>query len=227
LINYTSYVQQIGNLLTYTTTEVLFQTMLPGMIDYAEQRLYRELDLLATRTSDSTNCVPGQRGLTLPTNFGSFLVVEEVLLVTSSNNVLPLVNTAIDFIYLTGGTVSAQPEFWATFNNTTLSLSPIPNSSYTIVVYGTQRPTPLSSGNSSTILTQMLPDVFVCASMIFGTGFQRDFGAQSDNPQATQSWEQQYQKLIQSANTEELRKKYQSQAWSNQIPNPIATPPRV
>ena len=47
-INYTTYVDQITNIMAVKSTTPQFQTMLPGMIDYAEQRIYRELDLLNT-----------------------------------------------------------------------------------------------------------------------------------------------------------------------------------
>lgn len=229
-INYASYTQQIANLLVFTSTETVFQTMLPGMIDYAEQRLYRELDLLATRVTDnSASTTVGGGTLALPTTIGTFLVVEQVNIVTATTRV-PLVYTSLDFVDLVSqpsATYLGVPEFYTMRDNATIQFSPTPDAVYSVSIRGTQRPTPLSSGNSSTILTQMLPDCMIAASMVFGTGFQRDFGAQTDNPQSPIAWESQYSKLMQSANVEELRKKYQSQAWTNQIPNPVVQPPRV
>ena len=54
-LTYTTYVAQIANIMTVTPETYQFQTMLPGCIDYAEQRIYRELDLLQTvvRNADS------------------------------------------------------------------------------------------------------------------------------------------------------------------------------
>ena len=46
------------------------------------------------------------------------------------------------------------------------------------------------------------------ASAIFLMGYQRDFGAQSDDPAAAQSWENQYEKLLMGANAEEMRRKF-------------------
>jgi len=219
-----------------STADANFNTMLPGMIDYAEQRLYRELDLIYTRVTDSTvSFVPGSHTLTLPTDVGTYLVVEQVNVITPSSAVaatgtrVPLVNTSVDFIDLTYPSQNFQtvPEFFAMKDNAHILLGPTPDSSYQAEIRGTQRPTPLSSANSSTILCQMLPDVFIAASMVFGAGYMRDFGAQSDNPQIAQSWEAQLGKLMQSANVEELRKRYMSQGWTNQQPSQIATPPRV
>jgi hypothetical protein len=242
-INFTTYTAQITNLMVVASSDPNFQTMQPGMIDYAEQRMYRELDLLATRVTDSSGSLTAASNtFSLPTDVGTYLVVEEVNIITpaSAGTVAlgtrnPLVNTSVDFIDLcyptqvlsTSQTNPQVPEFFAVQDNGTLLLGPTPDSSYIVEVRGTQRPTPLSSANSSTILTAMLPDAFVAASMVYAAGYMRDFGSQSDNPQMAQSWENQYNTLIQSANVEELRKKYQSQAWTSQIPTPIATPPRV
>jgi hypothetical protein len=237
MINYTSYTSQIANITAISSADPNFQTMEPGMIDYAEQRLYRELDLLATRVVDTTGSLTtNSKSFILPTSIGTFLVVEQVLITTPASALSPLgnrvslVNVSRDFLDVTCPSNSVGqgvPEFFAMATNAQILVGPTPNSSYQCIIIGTQRPTPLSSGNSSTILTQMLPDLFVAASMVFAAGYMRDFGAQSDNPQMAQSWEAQYGKLIQSANVEELRKKYQSQAWTNQIPDPLVQPPRV
>jgi len=54
-ITYTTYVDQIANIMAVKSTTPQFQTMLPGMIDYAEQRIYRELDLLNTVVRNSSS----------------------------------------------------------------------------------------------------------------------------------------------------------------------------
>ena len=102
-------------------------------------------------------------------------------------------------------------------------LGPWPDSAYSVEVIGTIRPNPLTSTNSSTFLTQYLPDVFLAASLIFAFGYMRDYGGMSDNPQSAQSWENQYQNLIKSANAEELRKKWAGPGWTSY--SAIATPP--
>ena len=108
----------------------------------------------------------------------------------------------------------------------TIIVGPWPDQAYTLEVIGTIRPTPLSVTNTSTYLTTYLPDLWVAATMIFMMGYERDFGAQSDNPASAVSWEGQYEKLFASANVEEFRKKYQSGAWSSMQPTAIATPTR-
>ena len=87
---------------------------------------------------------------------------------------------------------------------------------------GTYRPEPLSPSHPETFLTEYMPDIFLAASMIFITGYQRDFGAQSDNPQQAQSWEAQYNNLVKGAMLESLRQKFAGPAWTSLSAIPIA-----
>jgi hypothetical protein len=238
MMNYTTYVSQISDLtvIASTSVSVNFQTFINGCIDYAEQRIYRETDLLATVITDATTSLSSNnRNFSLPTSQGIFLTVDKINVITpagtpsSAGTRVPLSNTSWDFIdaiYPGNGTPST-PQFWAMKNNTSILVGPVPDASYVVEVVGEQRPTPLSVTNSSTILTQMLPDLFIAASMVYASGYMRDFGGNTDDPQQGNSWEQQYQKLFQSAYTEEVRKRHMSQGWTSQLPNQIATPQRV
>jgi len=82
----------------------------------------------------------------------------------------------------------------------------------------------LSSLNTTTYLTQHLSDLFFAACMCSIAGYQKDFGAQSDDPRNAVSWEQQYAQRLNSANKEEMRRKFQSGDWTSETrPNPVAT----
>ena len=236
-LNYNTYVSQIANLTVISSNDTNFQTMLPGMIDYAEQRIYREGDFLATYVSAVTNLSSASGAITYPTATGTFLVVDQVYVSTTTSpssipivggfEYVPLEVASLPFI----NTIYAQnkgfPRYFSPVDALGAQLGPNPDQSYVAVVYGTQRPTPLSSANSSTFLTQTLPDLFIAASMIFASGYMRNFGSQADDAPMATSWSKQYDILFASAGMEEQRKKYGSQGWQSQIPNPIATPPRV
>lgn len=237
-LNYNQYVAQISNLLVIGSTDANFQTMLPGMIDYAEQRIYRELDLLYTQVTDSTTTASsGNRNFSVPSATGNpYIIIDNVNIITPAgtpatsgarNQLTPVSREFIDIAYPGGSTATGVPEFWAMASNTEMIFGPAPDAGYVVEVIGVQRPSPLSSANSSTILTQYVPDLFVAASMVFGSGYQRDFSAQGDNPQMGASWEAQYQKLFQSASVEQARAKYQSEGWTSDQPSPIATPKRT
>lgn len=233
-LTYTTYVAQIANIMTVTSTTEQFQTMLPGMIDYAEQRIYRELDLLQTVVRNSDNgTTSGVREFTLPiTSQGKFITVQGINLfspagttaLTGSRSALqPVSRDFLEATYGSGNAGSGQPVYFAMIDQWTIILGPWPNGSYRLEVVGTIRPTPLSATNTTTFLTEYLPDLFVAASMIYASGYQRDFGSQADNPQQSQSWESQYERLFASANGEEMRKKFSGPGWTSY--SNVANPP--
>jgi hypothetical protein len=236
-LTYSTYISQISAITVISSNDPNFSIVIPGMIDYAEQRLYREGDFLATYITDtSTNVVANNRIFNYPTGTGTFLVIDQINVytpagTTSSNAIrVPLQVSSkqfIDLVYPSNATAIGVPTYFAPATALYCTLGPIPDQSYGVEVIGTQRPTPLSSANPITFLTQTLPDLFIAASMIYISGYMRNFGSQSDDPQMAQSWSAQYDKLFASAEMEELRKKYSSQGWQSQIPNQIATPTRV
>lgn len=233
-LNYTTYVAQIANIMSVDPTTPQFQTMLPGMIDYAEQRIYRELDLLNTVVrNDSATLTTLNRNFTLPTTTnGNFITIQGINLVTPAGVATidtgtrnPLQPTTRDFLdsVWNSATGAALPKLFAMIDQFNIIVGPWPNAAYQVEVIGTIRPNPLSSTNTSTFLTQYLPDLFIAGSMIFASGYQRDFGSQADNPAQAVSWETQYEKLFASANMEELRKKFAGPGWTSM--SSIANPP--
>ena len=235
-INFTTYTQQIANIMVTSTGDANFQTMLPGMIDYAEQRIYRELDLLYTQVTDaSTPVSSGNRNFNQPTGTGIYIVTDNINIITPAGTpaatgtrvqLTPVSREFLDITYPSGQVATGVPEFYAMASNTQVIFGPAPDAPYVAEVIGVQRPAALSSANSSTILTQYVPDLFEAASLIYAFGYMRDFGGQSDNPQAAQSWEAQYGKLIASAMVEQARAKFESNGWTSNAPTPLATPPR-
>lgn len=240
-MNYDQWVSYLADLTVIPSTDSNFTTILPACRDYAEQRMYRELDLLATRVTDATTSFSSDnRNFTLPTATGTYLVVESLNAIVPASTPStafgairhPVTFTSREFIDTVYPSDVSEiddpyPIYAAMVNNTAIIVGPPPNGAYVAEVIGTQRPTPLSSTNTTTILTTMLPDLFLAASMVFMSGYMRDFSAQGDNPQQGMSWESQYKSLFQSAQVEEVRKRYMSQAWTSQQPSPVATPPRV
>jgi hypothetical protein len=78
-LNYTSYVDQVANLMVIGSTDANFQTMLPGMIDYAENRIYRELDPLYAQVTDTTALTSsGDRNFIPPTSLGNFITIDSL-----------------------------------------------------------------------------------------------------------------------------------------------------
>lgn len=283
-LTYQSYMTQIANLMAVQPSTSQFQIMLPGMIDYAEQRLYRELNLIYTRATVTGSLSANARSFTLPNATGSipFITVSNVNAVISSSRkpLLHMPSNVVDYLAPTDtATAGDYPTMYYMKDQSTLTVGPPATTSTTLEILGTYRPatlyansavftgsisttsltvtatesgtiavgqtligngvttgTKITVGTSSpytvsvsqtvssgtiyaylatatTQLTTYFPDLFIAASMIFATGYQRDFGAQADNPAQGQSWENQYDLLIKSAITEEARKKFNEEAY--------------
>lgn len=224
-LTYSQWVTEVSTLMAVQSSDANFTLILPGCIDYAEQRIYRELDLLQTVVRDSSNALtPNSRNFVLPTTQGIFVTLTGINVITPAgttspdsgtrNPLTPVSREFLDFSWPDSST-AAQPTKFAPLTQSQILVGPWADAAYTIEVVGTQRPTPLSSGNTTTFLSQYLPDLFVAASMVFMSGYLKNFGSQSDQPQMAQSWESQYQTLFSSANSEEMRKKFAGSAWSS------------
>src|SRR5216684_2187846 len=223
-LNYTTYSSQLANLMVQSSSDPNFITFLPGCIDYAENRILRELDFLVTRSQDNhTTLSSGSRSVLLSTVGGNFVVVEKISVITpitagTSNGVRnPLTRVTkeyIDFAWPNSSNTGV-PIYYTTIDNATFVVGPAPDQGYLLEVTGTQRPAQLSASNSSTFLSINLPELYIAASMVFATAYQRDFSAMSDDPQRAATWESQYKTLMQSANVEELRKRFMGPAWQS------------
>lgn len=225
---YATYKTALAGLLVVDEADADFIAILPSIIDYAEQRIYREADFLNTvvRNSSGTTTVGG-RSFTLPTNLGRFVVINGINAFTIGvrHQLVPVSRDFMDAVYSTV-LDAGLPKNYAMITDQEISVGPVADDEYPLEVIGTIRPTPLSENNTTTYLTLYLPDLFMAASMVFGSGWQKNFGSQADDPKMGASWETQYQTLFQSANIEEMRKKYASGAWGSLQPTPIATPNR-
>jgi hypothetical protein len=242
-LNYSTLVSEIATLTVISSTTLVsgdnnFAGIFDAAIDYSEGRIYRDLDLPYVRViSTAVTVSSGVRQVNLSTAPGEILAIETINLftpVTAGSSVatrVPLVPASqgvVDMVYPSAASSNcAQPEFFARISNSILTLGPAPDQSYGTEIVGTIRPSPLSAGNSSTWVTQNYPELMTAATMVFVTGYMRDFGAQSDNPQMALSWENQYQQLLGSAKTDTFRQKFMSDAWTSQQPSPLATPPRA
>lgn len=236
MLTYTTFVSSLANMLVIPVTDPNYQVAIPNIIDDAEQRLYRELDLLSTSVRDTGGTLtPNSRNFTLPQTSGRFVVTENMNVftpvgtMTNRKQLVPVTMDFLDAIWPNEAASSTPsiPDYYAMLSDQEIVVGPPPDAAYTMEVLGTIRPSPLSITNTQTYLTLYLPDLFLAESLIFGYGYMKDFGAMADDPKGSISWTAHYNDLFASANTEENRKKYSSQAWTSQQPTPLATPPRV
>ena len=234
-LTYSSYVQQISTMAVIPSNDTNFTIIIPQMISYAELRMQRDLDFLSTQISTTAySFTANSNTLTLPTS--QFIVPQTVEVVSSgvSTPLLPVTKEFIQNVYGSGST-TGLPQYFAVYGGDTATtgntsqymiVGPIPNQSYGTILTGTVRSAPLSASNTTTFISTYLPDMFIMASMIYISAFQRNFGRLNDDPQMAQTYESQYQALKNSALVEENRKKFEASAWSSYSPAPAATPTR-
>mgnify|MGYP001593512732 CR=1 FL=1 len=235
MYTYATWVAAIANETVIDPADANFLAQIPSAIDYGEGRLYRELDLLSTVVRDTGTLSTGTRTFTLPQNLGRFVVTNGFNVITPAGTTNPDSGTRVQLtpcsrdvldMLWPSTTGASVPALYAPITDQEFIVGPAPDSAYTCEVIGTIRPTPLSASNVTTFLTLYLADLWFAATMIFWTGYQRNWGAMADDPKSAVSWESQYQALFSSANIEENRKKYASWQSGSLQPAPIATPPR-
>ena len=236
-LTYSTYKTQIATLAVVEENDPAFLTILPQMITYAENRMCRDLDFLEFSDTSVATLSAGTRSLSFPS--GTFVVIEQANVITPVGTInpdaasatrspfLPTTKEFLDAIYGSNASANrAQPRYFAPFNDNLIYFGPVPDAAYSVEVVGMVRPESLSVSNPSTFISTYLPDLFIMASMIYVSGYQRNFGRASDDPQMAVTYESQYQALLKGAMVEEARKKFEASGWSSQSPASVATPTR-
>lgn len=233
-LTYSQYVTQIATMAVVEETDPAYVIILPQMITYAENRMYRDLDFLFTSIATTAyGLTTGSRQIAVPA--GTFVVPEQINVITPAgttnpdngtrNPLLPTTKEFLDQVYNVASN-TGLPKYFCPFDDYTFLVGPYPDQSYTCEIIGTYRPESLSVSNPTTFISLYLPDLFIMASMVYVSAYQRNFGRANDDPQMAITYESQYQTLLKSALTEENRKKFEAAAWSSQSPSTVATPTR-
>lgn len=210
------------------TGVVAFDSLIPNAVDYTENRLQRDLDILGNVTTNAAGVmVANTRTQTLPApNAGGiYVVTTQIRLIIGGVRQPPLEPVSRDFLDYAWPAEAAitdpatatavPPKQWCPNDQASIIVGPAPSTALGYEVVGTARVMQLSSTNLTNFLATNFPDLYLACSMIFWMGFQRDFGAQSDDPKTAQSWETQYGKLLEAADLEEARKRF-----ANMVPSP-------
>jgi len=190
-----------------------FTRIIPAMMLYADGRIYREINFLAAKITQPVSLTAFNREIQLPAsvrvlraiNVLTPVQVGNVVSFSAKRNPLERVSVeALDFFWPDASLKPGVPQKYAVFGiNTgpavpgvdliyTVRLMPTPDKAYLAEVLGEIRPDPLAPENPQTFLSVLYPELFIAACMVYGTGYQRDFGAQADDPARAQSWEAQY-----------------------------------
>jgi hypothetical protein len=251
-LTYNGYVTQVANMAVVnvqTTAGVVvgvddaFNVTIPQMLNYAELRIQRDLDLLPSQTSRPYTLTIGNNQLQLGAY--DFVTVQTIAL-NSGGVTYPLLPTTKEYLQNVYGSSAvgsrARPALFAmyggdlstggtTYNN--ILVGPYPDAAYSVDVIGTvrlptlyQNATTALASTGTTFISTYFPDLLIQASLIYISQFQRNFGQASNDPAMGPTYELQYQNLLKGAGVEEGRKKFSASAWSSMTPPVAATPTR-
>jgi hypothetical protein len=238
-LTWTSYQTQMATLAVTSVTDPNFVSILSAMIDNAELRICQDLDLLSNQqTSTTFACVTGASSLTIPVDSNGqppFVTIENVNVITPAgtsnpdlgtrNPCLPASKEVIQNLWPSSAGAGVPNKF-AVLGQFSLLFGPWPAQNYSLEIIGTTRPASLSAANPTTFISLNLPHIFIAASMVYISGYQRNFGRGSDDPQMSVSWESYYKTMLGSSSVEEARKKWEGPAWTSKSPATFATPTR-
>ena len=205
-------------------TDDTWATVLPAIIEAGELRCYRSADFLATRRVSTVGVTAGAYTVSAPSDW---LIGRDIVL---TGNGLTLMPERRDDTFLRAywpdRSQMGQPKYWAEPTPATLMLAPTSDGAYAVELSYTSRPAPMTDGNPTTWLGDNAPDLLFYACMIAATGYQKNFGAQADDPRSAMSWEQQFQAALTVVRNEESRRRG-SGTFDNgpSAPTATATPP--
>lgn len=221
-----------------------FQKVVPAMFRYADGRIYREINFLATDVTSEVMLTPGGRDYALPRNV---LTVRSLAILTPRDPLNAPIETtpnkrrhfpervspeALNMFWPQANLRMGVPRKYAVVGfrrapeqlpspepPTTQPLPPVyvpekfvlsllfmpaPDRAYMAEIYGGVEPEILSDQNPETLLSRYYAELLIAACMVYMTGYQRDYGAASDDPQRAMSWEAQYKSLRDGVMTEEV-----------------------
>ena len=224
-----------SSLISALQTEAVIQATDPNwtaiqatIIDSAEQRIYRDLQLINCIVRDTANSLSANsRNFVLPQTYGYFVTIKGLNVIVSGvrQQLRPVSIHYLDATWPseTVSTTPSIPKYFAPVTDQQFIVGPSPSQSYGMEAIGTVRPAPLSASNTSTFLSANLSDLLFAGCMSAIAGYQRDYGSQADDPKISMSWENQYQMRLASANKEETMRKFQSGDWVSE-PRPVSQP---
>jgi hypothetical protein len=161
-------------------TDPQFIAILPTLIDQAEQRCYRDLDLLYLTTTHNITLVPNTNNVDISLYQPQVLILEDVWVILPAGvtnpdlaEIVPVYPASFEWVRMVYGN-SAQkgpPNYYFMISDHLVGWGPFPDAAYTVIIKGKYRP------------------------------------AHSDDPRSAMSWETSYQTLLVGAQIEEMRKK--------------------
>ena len=162
-----TYAELIASLQTWVeSSETAMVAELDFIIELAEKRIYRSIDLENGWKYSTVAAAQGTELVTLPTD--SVVVRQVEYVVTATNARTSLLQKDVSFIYDYLGDITAEgtPRYYAHYTDSQILVGPSPDATAAnFAIAHTYRPTQLSGSNTTTWLSTEAPDVLLYACL--------------------------------------------------------------
>lgn len=174
---------------TTVAEDTEFAAILPTALRAGELQCLRDCDFPSARRVSTVVLAAGSAVVAEPVG----MVVPRALWVragVAGQVRRPLERRDVSYLheYAPDATVVGEPRYFATQDAGFFRVAPAANAIYSIEVEHTFRPPGISAALTTTWLSERYPDLLLYACMVFLSGYQKNFGAQSDDPQMPGSW---------------------------------------
>jgi len=201
----------------------LNDTDIATVVQNAENRIYRELNIDAFRLYASAITVTGTSTVSVPAGLRNIRYVE---LIDSSGNVSNLLEKETSFMaeynsQPNNTTYWQEPKYWANWDELNWLVAPTPNNNYTINIAYYQQPVSITTtSNSTTYVSTYAQDVLLYASLT------ETYKYLKGTPDMIQAFEQSYQIAVKSFGDEQLGLRKRDEYTEGELRIPLKTPKR-
>ena len=209
-MTYTELLQKIRDY-TEVDANVLTSTILDGIIENAEFRIFRDIDSDNNRRYATANLITSDRFISRP---AGLLIVRSAQIVDSNGSSEPDNREFLQYrdtsfmseFNPTGGT--GVPKYYSLWDEQKIVVAPTPDATYEIQLNYILKDPGLSSTNTTTYISQNFPNGLLYACLVEAYGFLK--GPQD----LLQLYEQKYKQVVEGFSIEQMgrrrRDEYQS-----------------
>ena len=172
-MTYAELVQKIRDY-TEVDSNVLTSTIVDGIINDAEFRIYRDVDSDNNRRYATANLIASQRFIDMPADL---LIIRSAQIVDSdgtaaadNRDFLQYRDTSFMSEFNPTG-ATGVPKYYGMWDKDTIVIAPTPNATYTIQLNYILKDTGLSSTNTTTYLSQNFPNGLLYACLVEAFSF--------------------------------------------------------
>jgi len=196
-----SYSELVTQIRAYTEVDssVLSDTVVNDFIEFAENRIFRDVDIDVFKSHQTANLTASNPFLSLPggssptpTSLGTVRYMQ-IFAPTGTPTREYLEQRDISYMneYWPDRTATGTPRYWAWWDHNTIYVAPTPDLAYNVELGITRLPTRLSSSNTTSWLGNNAPAALLYASLAEAFKFLKG------PPDMLQTYEQSYQRALQ------------------------------